>query len=199
MKNFLLSVVFLFVSGTAFGQVISPAVIPQPIVGEPYSVQLTSSVPCTWLKEGNVPPGLGLTHGGLIVGTPTTVGKYKLTVGCDTDYSPVYGYITPPTIISYYLTINPPPFVSVTWTASLTTGATYNVYRGSAPGLESATPLSTGIYSDGFVDEAVRRGQTVCYTVEAVGTDGSVSAMSNEACTKVPLDNDWASWYPIGE
>jgi fibronectin type 3 domain-containing protein len=69
--------------------------------------------------------------------------------------------------------------VALTWTASAT-AASYNIYRGTASGAESATPIATGISATSFTDSTVTNGVTYYYKVTAVNT-GGVSAYSNEA------------------
>ncbi len=68
--------------------------------------------------------------------------------------------------------------VSLTWTAS--TGATsYSVYRGTASGGESATPVATGVTTLSDTDTTVTNRTAYYYKVAAVNTAGT-SAQSNE-------------------
>ncbi len=76
--------------------------------------------------------------------------------------------------------------VTLNWTAS--SGATsYDIYRGTTSGGESATPIGTGVTSTSYVDTAVTNGTTYYYEVEAVNGAGS-SGMSNEA-SATPLSS----------
>jgi fibronectin type 3 domain-containing protein len=69
--------------------------------------------------------------------------------------------------------------VTLNWTAS--SGATsYNVYRGTTAGGESATPLATGLTSISYADTAVTNGTTYYYKVAALDI-GAVSALSSES------------------
>ena len=69
--------------------------------------------------------------------------------------------------------------VTLNWTAS--SGATsYNVYRGTTAGGESATPLATGIATASYSDTAVTNGTRYYYKVAAVNGGGN-SAESAEA------------------
>lgn len=69
--------------------------------------------------------------------------------------------------------------VALSWTAS--TGATsYNVYRGTSAGGESATAIATGVSSTSYADAGLTSGTTYYYKVAAVNTTGT-SGYSNEA------------------
>jgi fibronectin type 3 domain-containing protein len=69
--------------------------------------------------------------------------------------------------------------VSLSWSAS--TGATsYNIYRGTVSGNESAAAIQTGISNSPYADTTVTNGQIYYYTVKAVNANGT-SPASNEA------------------
>ena len=70
---------------------------------------------------------------------------------------------------------------SVTLSRTASTGATsYNIYRGTTSGGESATPVATGITTTGYTDTGLTNGQPYYYEVAAVN-DAGTSPMSNEA------------------
>ena len=56
--------------------------------------------------------------------------------------------------------------VQLTWSA-LAGAVSYNVYRGTISGGESATPLATGLNTPAYTDTAVTNGQVYYYTVTA--------------------------------
>ena len=62
---------------------IETAALPDGVVGEEYFVQLDSD--CggdEWfLDEGNLPPGIALSNGGKLTGTPLLAGAYTFTIG----------------------------------------------------------------------------------------------------------------------
>lgn len=65
-------------------------------------------------------------------------------------------------------------FVYLTWTASSSTGVVgYNIYRGTASGAESTTPVNTGgpVTGTSFADTTAVPGTTYYYVVKA--TNGS--------------------------
>jgi len=69
--------------------------------------------------------------------------------------------------------------VSLSWTASAGT-ITYNVYRGTTPGGESATPIATGITGTTYMNTGLSNGTTYYYKIAAVNNIGT-SAKSSEA------------------
>lgn len=79
--------------------------------------------------------------------------------------------------------------VVVTWTDSVTPGVLgYYVYRGTASGEESTTPLnSTPVAGTSYADSDVTSGQTYYYVVTALGSKGTAqSSDSTEASATVP-------------
>jgi len=76
--------------------------------------------------------------------------------------------------------------VQLQWTASATSGVTYNIYRGTSSGGESTTALnSSAISGTTYADTNVTAGQEYYYTVQALDSGGS-SAPSNEASAQIP-------------
>ena len=76
--------------------------------------------------------------------------------------------------------------VSLAWTASTTSGVTYNVYRGPSSGGEGTTPInSSPITTTTYQDTNVTAGQEYFYTVKAIDSAGT-SAASNEVSANVP-------------
>jgi fibronectin type 3 domain-containing protein len=69
--------------------------------------------------------------------------------------------------------------VALTWSA-VTNATSYNLYRGTTAGGESATPIATGITSTSYTDTGVTNGTTYYYKLAAVNSFGT-SGMSNEA------------------
>ncbi|MGO8670043.1 MAG: malectin domain-containing carbohydrate-binding protein [Capsulimonadaceae bacterium] len=69
--------------------------------------------------------------------------------------------------------------VALSWTAS--TGATsYNVYRGTASGGESATAIATGVTATSYTNTGLTNGTAYYYKVAALNASGT-SAQSTEA------------------
>lgn len=60
-------------------------------VGQPYTAQLTATggvTPYVWTLQGTLPPGLTLSPGGTITGTPTATGVFPFTVQAVDSSSP---------------------------------------------------------------------------------------------------------------
>jgi len=78
--------------------------------------------------------------------------------------------------------------IILSWTTSTSSGVIgYNVYRGTASGGESSTPLnSTPINGPAYVDTSVTAGTTYYYEVTAVSSTGTQSAESDEVSASVP-------------
>jgi TolB protein len=78
--------------------------------------------------------------------------------------------------------------VILSWGASQSSGVVgYNVYRGTALGGESSTPLnSTPINGTSYADGNVTAGAAYYYVVTAVGSSGAQSAPSGETIATVP-------------
>lgn len=76
--------------------------------------------------------------------------------------------------------------VKLTWTASTTSGVTYNVYRGSAAGVctGNPTPYATGITGTTYTDTNTPAG-TYFYNVSAVSSGGE-SPCDGEISVVVP-------------
>jgi fibronectin type 3 domain-containing protein len=78
--------------------------------------------------------------------------------------------------------------IHLSWTAS--PGAvSYTIYRGTAPGAESATPLRTGLAATSFIDATVAPRTRYYYQVVAVTAAGR-SALSNESSAEVIIQPD---------
>lgn len=61
--------------------VILTETLPNPVVGQPYSVQLEANQAATWtIRQGALAPGLELSTSGLLAGTPTGVGTTTVVV-----------------------------------------------------------------------------------------------------------------------
>ncbi len=137
--------------------------------------------------ESTTPIATGITstsytNSGLTNGTPYYYKVAAVNAGGTSGYSNE-ATATP------QLSAPPPPTgltatagnaqVGLSWSAS--SGATsYNVYRGTAAGGESTTPIATGITSTSYTNSGLANGTPYYYKVAAVNAGGT-SGYSNEA------------------
>ncbi|HZU95264.1 MAG TPA: putative Ig domain-containing protein, partial [Planctomycetota bacterium] len=126
--------------------------------------QATGSPPITWsISAGTLPPGIGLTPGGVYSGTPTVAGVYTFSItAANTGGSNTLAYVQqigplPPTIISPLTLQGDVQGVttSTQFQAYGTKPLVWSVSSGSLPpgiaftasGLYSGTPTATGSYT----------------------------------------------------
>ena len=74
--------------------------------------------------------------------------------------------------------------VHLSWKASTSAVAGYNVYRRSASGFTRIN--SAPVHGTTYIDTSVQPGQTYYYVTKAVGSTGAESAPSNEVQAMVP-------------
>ncbi|MGO8670174.1 MAG: glycosyl hydrolase, partial [Capsulimonadaceae bacterium] len=81
--------------------------------------------------------------------------------------------------------------MSLTWAPG--SGATsYNVYRGTASGGESGTPLASGITRCSYLDSTAANGVTYYYTVASVNSVGNSAASNQVSGTpSAPVESPW--------
>ncbi|HKV47562.1 MAG TPA: choice-of-anchor D domain-containing protein [Candidatus Acidoferrales bacterium] len=137
--------------------------------------------------------GAGLSASGVINGTVLMPGQSVLLT---VSFAPISGGAVSGSVSVTSNATNSPANVALsgtgmhsvvlTWDASPTSGVTYNVFRGTASGVEGTTPINTSPLSAlTFTDASVTPGTGYYYTVEAVDSGGS-SGPSNEAAAKIP-------------
>ena len=124
-------------------------------------------------------PGAGSSTMTIAVGTSTAPGTYTLSVTGSGGGKQHTATVS--------LTVNPPPQVSLSWTASTSQNVVgYNAYRSLTSG-GPYTKLNTGfITSTTYIDRTVLSGVTYYYVTTAVDSQGLESAYSNQAAATVP-------------
>ena len=78
------------------------------------------------------------------------------------------------------------PSVSLTWNASTSSVAGYNVYRGTQTGGPYSKSNLSLVTGTAYTDTSVQAGQTYYYVATSVDSNGVESAYSNEAQVAVP-------------
>jgi alpha-glucosidase len=81
------------------------------------------------------------------------------------------------------------PDVILSWAASETPGVIgYDIYRGTASGGESGTPINSApVNTTTYVDANVKAGTTYYYVLRAIAANGVQSPASNETNANVPI------------
>lgn len=109
--------------------------LPSALVGSLYAVQLTARgglPPLTWtVKSGLLPSGLSLSSSGVLSGTPSVAGTYRLRLKvADSSMDPVTESVT------YKLTVNPVPLsISTASMAPATVGTPYTATLSATGGI----------------------------------------------------------------
>ncbi|WP_190285618.1 putative Ig domain-containing protein [Montanilutibacter psychrotolerans] len=167
------NVTFNITVGPASSIVVSPASLPNPLVGVAYSQTLSTTggtSPYTYsLGSGSIPPGITLSSGGVISGTSTASGPHTFTVSVIDSALPTPATanktyaVTIPAPVLDLLPDNPPAGVigaAYSMQFSTTGGTapyTYTIESGlgtlppglsmSTAGLVSGTPTALGTYT----------------------------------------------------
>ena len=116
--------------------------------------------------------------------SPDTFGK--IFIGLSGE-SFVYGQLAsspppplPPAPASLSATAVSNSEIDLSWTAPTGAVSGFNLYRGTASGSESATPIAPAVTQTTYADESLTPGQTYFYKVAALNSSGEGPA-SNEA------------------
>jgi hypothetical protein len=152
--------------------------LPGGIIGLAYSTQLT----CTncggysWsLVSGTLPPGLSLTAGGAITGTPTAVGTSNFTIGLSSPLAA--GALTQ----ALSITISPQAATILTTALPAgTVGQTYNAQLTCASCGGYSWSIAAGSLPQGL---SVSSGGAITGTPGAAGTSGFTVALSSPLYT----------------
>ncbi len=153
---------------------ITTAGLPDGLAGDPYSATLAAAggnQPYTWSATG-LPPGLSISTGGVISGTPTTAGTSSVAVTV-TDGT---GNTASQNIS---LTVNPVGTLSIT-TTSLpggTVGTSYSVILAVGGGSGSYTWSATGLPAG----LSISSGGVISGTPTAAGTSSVAVTVTDDA------------------
>ncbi|GAA4804274.1 putative Ig domain-containing protein [Lysobacter hankyongensis] len=164
---------------------VSPATLPTLTAGTPFSQTLSSSgglAPYTYtLQSGVLPPGLTLTSGGVLSGTPTQRGAYSFSVRSTDATTPTAQFVDK----GYTGTVQNPTLTLVPTTATAIQGApfsqTLSTTGGVAPHtyvLDPASPAwPAGIsMSTAGVISGTTSAAPGNYPVQIRVTDGSTAS-----------------------
>jgi hypothetical protein len=138
-----------------------------------------STATWTTTAPGTVSPASGASTT-FAAGTSAGNGAVTATVGQVSGHATMTVTVSPPNAPTNLRASSPTRrHIALSWTGS-GTGITYNIYRGTQPSKEGATPIRTRVTGTSFTDSTVTSGIAYYYYVTAVGPGGQ-STPSNEA------------------
>ena len=161
---------------------VTPAVLPSGAVGSAYSQTLLASGgtgPYAFTASGSLPPGIALSAGGALTGTPTQSGSFSFTVTA-TDVNGCVGRAT----YSLGVTDAPPTITALRLSPGLAEGFTLSVMgTGFAAGSTifvngvpfPATFVSPTLVTVALPPSAIPPGGTITVTVTNPGPTGATS------------------------
>jgi uncharacterized protein (TIGR03437 family) len=158
---------------------ITTAALPNGNVGQSYNVQINATggtPPYSYTATNNIPPGLTFSTSGLLSGTPTTTGNYRLVVtvhdSAQTAATQIYQVVIGPAQ-KQALTVSPNTLPTAT--VGLSYSATVTATGGSGPySFVSRGNIGLTILSDGQVTGTVPQGTVPqTYPLDVTVTDST--------------------------
>lgn len=160
---------------------VSPTSLTNPKVGTAYGVSFSATGgtgPYAWQSSGTLPPGLSLTTGGVLSGTPTTSGTYSFTVQ-------VFDRFNAPGSRSFSVTVAAASVISITPTSisGLKVGYAFSqqftATGGTAPYLwTSSGAIPSGLIFDSSGLLSGTPTTQTSYNFNIIATDNSAGAYS---------------------
>jgi alpha-tubulin suppressor-like RCC1 family protein len=180
-------------AGAGVAVALVPGTLPNGVAGTAYSQQFSLSGdaanlpanPVYGVSSGSLPPGLSLSAGGLLSGTPTSVGTFTFSIDAEGDgdfgasqsYSITIADSTPP-VISYTLSPEIPNGLDDWYTSSV--GIDWTV---SDP--ESAYTITNGCVDSTLSTDTAPAGTDYsCSASSAGGSTGPVTVTLKRDATK---------------
>lgn len=184
--------------------------VPNGVILSPYTVTLVPSGgvgPYTWtLDSGTLPPGLTLSSGGVISGTPPitdlnsdgTAKKYSFTVRVTDSQTPTAAYQKG----GFSITINPLPVVTSTTLPDAFLGVPYNTTLTNSGGLSPFTwSVTAGTLPPGLTlsatggtisGTATGTGMTYQFTIQVTDADSNTASAGVSITVKGKLQGSFA-------
>ncbi len=166
--------------------VISPAALPAAVINVPYSTTLTSVGgvgPFTWaIASGTLPPGLSISAGGVISGTPTVLGSTTFKVQVTDSQTPTAAV----DIATESITVNQPLAVSTTSLTSGSVGVPYSAALSATGGVPPYTwsittgtlPAGLTLSTSGFISGTPTNQETQTFTVQVSDSESPAATAS---------------------
>jgi hypothetical protein len=156
---------------------ITTGAIPPGIVGVAYSTTLAASggaTPYTWIvTSGSLAPGLNLSFGGTISGTPTTAGNYNFTTQATDSASPNRS-----STATFNVQIQPPLTITTSHLSDTSVGATYQASLAATGGnppyswttTSGTLPTGLSLKADGTLSGIATSAGASTFTVQVADT-----------------------------
>jgi Putative Ig domain len=153
---------------------IDPSALPTAVINVPYSVTLKAAggvPPYTWaMASGTLPTGLTISAGGVISGTPTTLGSTTFKIQVTDVQTPKQAVDT----ATKSITVNQPLAISTTSLTSGTVGVPYSgsiTATGGVPPytwsiISGTLPAGLTLSSSGFISGTPTTQETQTFTVQ---------------------------------
>ena len=163
--------------------IISPAPLPVAVINVSYSATLTSAGgvgPFTWaMASGTLPPGLTISTGGVISGTPTVLGTTSFKVQVTDSQTPTAAVdiatesITVNNILAVTTTSLTDGSINVPYTASLTASGGVPPYTWSIT--SGSLPTGLSLSASGFISGTPTTQQISTFTVQVSDSQSPAS------------------------
>ena len=154
--------------------IIDPTPLPVAVINVPYSVTIKAAggvPPYTWgMASGILPPGLTISAGGVISGTPTTLGTTNFKIQVTDVQTPKQAVDT----ASKTITVNAPLAISTTSLTAGTVGVPYSSAISATGGLPPYTwsitsgvlPAGLTLAGNGVISGTPTTQETQTFTVQ---------------------------------
>jgi hypothetical protein len=171
-------------SGSALVVVSAPQPVAVSISPGGASVDEATQVQFTAAVSGlsNTAVTWAVTRG---TGTITQSGLFTAPQAAESDVITATSQGSTAKSASASVTVLPPHAVTLSWSASASTVASYKVYRGAISG-GPYSQLSANVKATTYTDSTVQSGTTYYYVTSAVDAAGTESIFSNEFQSLIP-------------
>ncbi|HWX65383.1 MAG TPA: putative Ig domain-containing protein [Rhodanobacter sp.] len=173
---------------------VTPASLPNPVIGTPYSATLSSTggvAPYTYVATG-LPPGISLSSSGVFSGTVTGFGPFNIAVTVQDSTTPT----ALSTIKNYAVTVAQPVLVAAAPPAA-TVGLAYSqqlvISGGTAPYhtftvSSGSLPAGLSISSSGLISGTPTSTTSAPFTVEVYDSSSGIAPFFGFVTVTVPVN-----------
>jgi Putative Ig domain len=172
-------------NGPSSLNILTTSPLPTGAEGDAYQQGLVASggvQPYTWtVDSGALPPGLTLSTGGVLSGTPPagSAGSYSFTLRVTDSQTPTHAYQT----ANMALTINPPLTFQPTTLVNGVVSVSYSSAVAAMGGIDCVPPQMTACYTYAIVSGSLPPGLTLDTNGTTTGTAGTISGTPTQIGT----------------